>query len=80
MTRNNLRGHVSVLAATLAGIVGTELVFTGFMHASLQEISRGVPLLLIGLWWVGRALGQSIALSHARRTHATPPDVRDAHP
>lgn len=65
-----VRGHILVVAAVAIGIVGMEMVFSGAMDGSLREASRGVPLLLIGLWWAGRELGRSMRASRGRRMAA----------
>jgi Na+(H+)/acetate symporter ActP len=56
-----------VLLATVAGIIGMGMVFEGVMQESVVAVSRGLPFLLLGLWWAGRELGRSMALSRARR-------------
>lgn len=61
------RGHALVAIAIAMGIVGMGMVFDGAMDASLREMSRGVPLLLIGLWWAGHELGRSMRASRRRR-------------
>jgi hypothetical protein len=72
MDRRALLGHALVLLATVAGILGMGMVFQGVMDGSLREISRGVPFLLIGLWWAGRELGRSLLVSRARRLQQGP--------
>lgn len=67
MDRQTLRGHILVLAATVSGIGGMGMVFDGAMHGSLIGISRGMPLLLMGLWWAGRELGRSMMATGSRR-------------
>jgi hypothetical protein len=66
MDRQALRGHLLVLLATISGIVGTGLVFSGIMHGSMIGISQGMPLVMIGLWWAGRELGRSMLASRTR--------------
>jgi hypothetical protein len=58
--------HALVLAAVTAGIAGMSLLFSGAMQGNLREVSRGMPLLLIGLWWAGRELGRSIQAGRHR--------------
>ena len=70
MDRQTLRGHILVLAATVSGIAGMGMVFDGAMHGSLVGISRGMPFLLIGLWWAGRELGRSMIATGSRRGQA----------
>ncbi|HZU11520.1 MAG TPA: hypothetical protein VFB58_01670 [Chloroflexota bacterium] len=67
MNWTHLRAHLFTLAATVMGIAGMGLVFSGTMAASFSEASRGVPLLLIGLWWAGRELGRSMEASRRRK-------------
>ena len=71
MNRQTLRGHALTGLATVMGIAGMGIVFSGTMAGNLQEISRGLPLLLIGLWWAGRELGRSMEASCTRRLIAT---------
>ena len=68
-----LRAHALVLLATGAGILGMGMIFSGAMHSSLAQMSRGAPLLFIGLWWSGRALAQSMIASRQRKLNAGPP-------
>jgi hypothetical protein len=72
MDRRALLGHSLVLLATIIGILGMGMVFQGVMDGSLREISRGVPPLLLGLWWAGRELGRSLLVSRARRPSTRP--------
>jgi hypothetical protein len=67
MNRQVMRGHAFVLLATLSGIVGMGMVFSGAMHVSVTEVCRGIPLLMVGLWWAGRELGRSMCYSRNRR-------------
>lgn len=67
MTGREVRGHALMLLATLGGIAGMGIMFSGAMHADPLGVVRGVPFFLIGLWWAGRELGRSMAASrHAR--------------
>lgn len=59
--------HVLVLLATLTGIAGMGMVFSGAMHGSVRKITQGTPLLLIGLRWAGRELGRSMLASRKRK-------------
>ncbi|MDQ2742874.1 MAG: hypothetical protein M3Z66_11350 [Chloroflexota bacterium] len=72
MARYALFAHALVLMASLAGVVGMGLVFQGVMHGDLVQLSRGVALLLVGLWWSGRQLGRSML---ARRRLPTRPGL-----
>lgn len=65
-----LFAHTRVLLATGAGIAGMGITFNGAMQGNLIEMSRGVPLLLLGVWWAGRVLGQSMIASRRRRLEA----------
>lgn len=67
MNRQTLRGHTLTVLAIVMGIAGMGMVFSGAMAGNFPEISRGLPLLLIGLWWAGRELGRSMDGSRARR-------------
>lgn len=69
--RRAVLAHFLIVAAVASGIVGMEIVFSGVMHGSVSDVSRGVPLLLIGLWWSGRELGRSMRMSRIRRMSAT---------
>jgi predicted tellurium resistance membrane protein TerC len=62
MTAQILRGHILTLAACVLGVIGTGMVFGGAMHGDLHAISKGVPFLLVGLWWAGLELARSIDL------------------
>ncbi len=68
MDWQTFRGHALVVLATISGIVGMGVVFDGAMHGSVVGISRGVPFLLMGLWWAGRELGRSMIASRNRRS------------
>jgi hypothetical protein len=67
MDWNAIRGHVLVLLATLCGIVGMALVFNGATDGKLADITVGLPLLFLGLWWSGIQLGRSHTAHRARR-------------
>jgi hypothetical protein len=72
-----MRGHLLVLLATLCGIVGMGVVFTGATAGKMGEVTLGLPLLCLGLWWCGIQLGRSQRASRARRAARTgmrPPD------
>lgn len=62
-----LRGHTLVLLATASGIVGMGMVFRAVMDGSAVGVSRGVPFLLVGVWWAGQELGRSVVTSRRRR-------------
>lgn len=65
-----LRGVVDVgllALATLAGIVGTALLFTALTDHAPGALVWGLPLVLGGLYWCGRALAQSQRLARRRR-------------
>ena len=70
MDWQTFRGHALVVLATVSGIAGMGMVFEGAMHGSLVGMSRGVPFLLIGLWWAGRELGRSMIATGSRRSQA----------
>jgi len=66
MTRQSIRGHALALLATCSGIVGMGIVFNGVADGSMRELSVGVPLLFMGLWWSGQVLARSILVSRAK--------------
>ena len=70
MDRQTLRGHILVLVATVSGIAGMGMVSDGAMHGNLIGVTRGVPFLLIGLWWAGRELSRSMIATGSRRGQA----------
>lgn len=77
-----IRGHTLVVLAVVAGIVGSGIAFNGMLDHSLKEVTQGVPLLLVGLWWAGRGLGMSMLANPARRGPAKrqPGSRRDKRP
>jgi hypothetical protein len=62
-----VRSHLLVLLATLCGIVGMGMVFTGMTDGNLEALVLGLPLLCVGLWWSGMQLGRSQRARRARR-------------
>jgi Zn-dependent protease with chaperone function len=62
-----VRGYVLVLLATLCGIVGMGLVFSGATAGMMLDVTIGLPLLFLGLWWSGIQLGRSQMAHRARR-------------
>lgn len=64
--------HSLVLIACLAGVIGMGMVFQGLMQGSVAELTRGIPLFLLGAWWAGRELGRSMLVSRAGRTKRGP--------
>lgn len=64
--REVIKGHVLVLVACLAGVIGIGIIFQGAMDGSVTEMSRGIPWFLIGTWWAARELGRSMLLSRSR--------------
>ena len=67
VNRHVLYGHVLVLRATLFGVVGMGITYTGVTGGRLSDLTLGLPLLLLGLWWSGIQLGRSQAAGRARR-------------
>ncbi len=59
--------YLLVALSTVAGIVGMGLLFTAATQGPTSLSLAGLPLLLGGLYWSGRALGQSLLLAGARR-------------
>jgi hypothetical protein len=77
MNRRSMAGHLLMTAAVAAGILGMGSVFNGAMHGSASEIYRGLPFLLLGLWWSGRDLGRSMLAGRSRSMReATEPRSR----
>ncbi len=67
MTRQRGVAVLGLLAlATLAGIVGTALIFTALTDHEPGALIWGLPLTLGGLYWCGRALAQSQQLARRR--------------
>ena len=70
--------YLSVALATVAGIVGTGLIFTATTDGPPSLALAGLPLLLVGLYWSGRALGQSLQAAQTKhRRAAYLAEVRD---
>jgi len=67
MNHKAIVGHALVLAATLAGVIGMGILYQGISHGNVPELTRGMSLLLVGLWWSGRELGRSMLASRLRR-------------
>ena len=67
MNPRALQGYVLVLLATLCGVVGMGLTYTGATDGRLGDLIAGLPLLFLGLWWSGIQLGRSQAAGRARR-------------
>ncbi len=56
-----------VLGATLAGLIGTGLIYTALTDHTWGALVWGLPLALGGLYWCGRALAQGQhSLRHRR--------------
>lgn len=73
MDRHPFLAHTLVLLAALSGVVGMGIVFRGAMDGNLIAVSRGLPFLLMGLWWAGRQLSRSMVASEDRRRRPTSP-------
>ncbi len=78
-----------VLGATLAGLIGTGLIYTALTAHVWGALMWGLPLALGGLYWCGRALAQGQRSLRQRRVsrargaagaplHHTPPDPSTA--
>lgn len=67
MTREAAVGHLLVLIAIVAGIVGFGLVYDGFAQHSMVYLTTGTPLLFGGLWWAGRELARSNTAAKRRK-------------
>lgn len=48
-----------VILASVAGIVGTGVIFTAVTERAIGALVWGLPLALGGLYWCSRALAQS---------------------
>ena len=62
--------HALMLAACVAGVVGIGFMFQGTMDRNLVEVSRGVPVFLLGIWWSGRELGRSMIAARQRKSQS----------
>ncbi|MCL4543381.1 MAG: hypothetical protein M1118_02090 [Chloroflexi bacterium] len=58
--------YLSVLGATGAGIVGMGLISTALLENAWPLMMPGLVLVLLGLWWAGQALRQSITYHRTR--------------
>lgn len=67
MRRRGIVALGLLVLTTLAGIVGTALIFTALADHEVGALIWGLPLALGGLYWCGRALGQSQHLARRRR-------------
>ncbi len=56
-----------VLGATLAGLIGTGLIYTALTDHVWGALIWGLPLALGGLYWCGRALAQGQRSLRRRR-------------
>src|SRR5579872_2463822 len=63
----HLIAHVTTLAATAAGVAGFGLLYQGLAGGNRTELTVGIPLLLVGLWWAGQGLGRSNLAARRRR-------------
>ncbi len=70
-TARAVGSYLLVVLATIVGIVGMGLTFTALTDGPRALVLAGLPLLLVGLYWSGRALGQSLQAGQARRRRAT---------
>lgn len=67
-----VRAYAAVLLATLCGIVGMALVFSGATEGKILDVTLGLPLLFLGLWWSGMHLGRSQMAHRTRRARRQP--------
>lgn len=70
MKTTALRATISiglVILATVAGIVGTGLIFTALTDQEYGALAWGMPLALGGLYWCGRALAMGHISARRRR-------------
>ncbi len=56
-----------VLLAAVLGTVGTGMIYKAVTLGSTMTFVMGLPLALLGLYWCGRALDQSLRSVRARR-------------
>ncbi len=70
-TARAVGSYLLVALATVVGIFGMGLVFTALTDGPRALVLAGLPLLFVGLYWSGRALGQSLQAGQARRRRAT---------
>jgi hypothetical protein len=59
--------HLTVLLATICGIIGFGIVYDAVSSGSGTNVFVGIPMLLLGLWFVGRDLGMSNLAARRRR-------------
>jgi len=80
MTRTSRRGFIIlpasvsialVLAAAVAGLIGTGLIYTALTDRLWGALVWGLPLTLAGLYWCGRALAQGQLSLRQRRLKRT---------
>ncbi len=69
--------YLLVALATVVGIFGMGLVFTALTDGPRSLVLMGLPMLLVGLYWSGRALGQSLQAGQARRHRDPGPYLAD---
>jgi hypothetical protein len=79
MTSAALRAYGGLGLAVTSGIAGMSLVYGAASSGSMHQLTIGVPLLFLGLWWSGRELGRSTLAHRARKAAAedcgVPPDA-----
>jgi hypothetical protein len=63
-----ISNHILLALAVVAGIIGMGTVFDAAMHLRLAELSAGIPILMVGLWWAGHELARSSLASKAKRS------------
>ncbi len=61
------RSFAGVCLAILAGTVGMGLVYDAVVSGNGHQLTIGVPMLLVGLWWSGRELGRSTLAQRDRK-------------
>ena len=64
--RTTVLAYFGVILATTVGIVGMGILFVAISSGHLALAIAGLPLLMGGLYWSGRALGQSMEAHRAR--------------
>jgi hypothetical protein len=59
---------VLVLIAAVMGTIGTGLIYKAVAAGSILTLIWGLPMMLFGLYWCGRALDQSLRYRHQHKT------------
>jgi hypothetical protein len=60
-----------VLLMAVLGTVGTGMIYKALTLGSVMTFVMGLPLALLGLYWCGRALDQSLRAVREQRLRRT---------